>query len=168
MVIMSSVEKNIAREHAQPGLMALSPAFMFRLIPVPRDTQNGNVNPSDSTFITLPYTEQADFEILMFISEWNMLWEAGWARAEILDFPPQLNWLKSFAGERIQLLLKPFDGVPVHWLALYHLLPIDIRRKHKLPLIRSGRWPIMAPFALNAERRHMQVQNLRSAFAEFI
>jgi len=174
VVIMKSTYD---KEPRQPSLMALSPAFIYRLIPVPRNRQD--VNPYGSSFITLPYGEkdlsiarEADAKIFNFVSEWNMLWEASWTRTEILDFPPQFNWLKRFAGERIQLLFKSLfkslDGTPAHYMALYHLLPIDTRRKHKLPSIRRGVWPILTPFALNLERRYIPLQNLRSAFAEFI
>lgn len=160
-------------ERLEPGLMALSPAFVFRLIPVPKNQQS--LKAQDSTFIILPYgekdlsiTREADAKLFNFVSDWNVLWEAGWTRSEILDFPPQLNWLKRFSGQRIQLLFKSFDKTPVHYMALYHLLPIEIRRKYDLPLIRQGKWPILAPFALNLERAHIPVQNLRGAFADFI
>lgn len=170
MVITNSTHDE---ERSQPGLMALSPAFIYRLMPIPKNRQS--VNSHDSTFVTLPYSEkdlsltrEADAKIFNFVSEWNMLWEAGWTRAEILDFPPQFNWLKRFAGERIQLLIKSLDETPVHYMTLYHLLPIDMRRKHKLPLIRQGKWPILAPFALNLDHSHIPLQNLRSAFVDFM
>lgn len=171
MAIMDSIEQNIDEERHEPGLMALSPGFLFRLIPVPKDRRN--VNHTGSTFVTLSYSErdltrEARLETELFVADWNMLWEAGWARAEILNFPAQLSWLKRLAAERIQLVWESLGETPIHYMALYHLLPVNIRCKHNLPLIRWGKWPIIAPFALNLECKDVHIQNLRSAFVEFI
>lgn len=162
-------EKQFDYERAEPGMIAMSPAWIFRLIPIPKK-RSTNIH---TMFLTLredpnQFSQDDWARRSIFVSEWNLLWESRWARSHILNFPSDLKWLKKMSRHRVQLVWTPRRSVSHHYLALYHLLPLSVRRRFALPHLRWGKWPLITPDSMNLDRKKVPVSRLRNAFAYYI
>lgn len=122
-----------------PELRTLSPAFLFRMIPVP------DVEPTPPEYVFLPQPgRRTALAFDLATASWNSLWEAGPFAADIVDsrrLPRQLRWLRKANGRNIRLVPR-FNEHRYHaYAALYHLIPAQVLREFGLPLLKRGGWP---------------------------
>jgi hypothetical protein len=126
-----------------PRLENMSAAFFFRGLPVQRE-----LPPYEYVHAPMRHRRRGELRLEearlhSAIAQWNLLWEAGSARADLLasDFPAELQWLSERSDANLFLL--PDDG-PNRYAAyepLYHLVPPRTLQRFGLPVLRRGLWP---------------------------
>lgn len=121
-----------------PSCGNLSGAFFYRLIRNPTD----RLKP-EFVFIKEIDREERNLEIDGFIGTWNMAWEAGHLRPQMLKkkIPEDLKWLNRHTDSNIYLL-PYFKGNNYYaHQHLLNLLPAKTREKFGLPIHGKGIWP---------------------------
>jgi hypothetical protein len=121
-------------------------------------------------FMRLPADSEAATKCGLFATEWNMLWEGGPYRPEHLrdELPPEYHWIDRVFERHIDLVFLPVRHNDEYeaYGPLYHLLPLRLIKKHRLPILERGHWPRLIPtiHGLSAA----SVAGLRRAFGELI
>lgn len=128
-----------------PNLHNFSAAFFVKRVPV-------DLAPVAPEYVYVPvpplvdglHTEEGG-KIRGAIAEWNSYWETGRFRGELLAnrMPPALSCLSRTSGRNIVLLPDEQDSRYEIYAPLFHLLPARVLRRHGLPLLRGGYWPLL-------------------------
>lgn len=134
---------NEAKPDRFPDLGTLSPAFLFRFMPVPK------VEPGPPEFVYLkpPAGRKLAGQRLKFditVTNWNSMWEAGPFIPEAIErkpFPKSLRWLLKVRDRNLRLVPRFPKNRYDAYAPLYHLLPGDELRAAGLPLLKRGLWP---------------------------
>lgn len=129
-----------------PFLLNMSAAFMYQFLPSPKKKLNPEfvyiAAPKGGLFKTKT-TKRMVFEV--FITEWNMAWEANALREKIMydKLPKSLEILKRYKDKNIFIL--PIFSCQRYeaYSPLLHLLPLKTCERFGLPTIRKGLWPHM-------------------------
>jgi len=121
-----------------PKLSSLSAAFFYQFVPVPTDSQ------PPPEYVAIPCKGKPD--LYGEVAAWNMIWEAGTLRYEMLDdhrWFKGLEWLKPFQTRGVDVRLIPLKGSCRYniYAPLYHLLPLGTLKKFGLPPLKQGHWP---------------------------
>lgn len=125
-----------------PELTNLSAGFMFRAMPRPREAAS-----PEFVYVDERAKAQGSDDWVrqqLFISNWNVAWEADRLRHEMFrDVPPQLSWLTRLEGHNIYLLPKIGRTRYVAYQPLFHLIPKATLDRFGLPAFKRGVWPYM-------------------------
>lgn len=121
-----------------PVCGSLSGSFFYRLIPNPTER-----HPPEFVFIKPDDNGIHSLAMKGHIAQWNMAWEAGHLRGEILraEMPESFSWLDNYKDANIYLL--PYSAKHGYYAHqhLLNLLPARTREKFGLPLTKRGIWP---------------------------
>jgi hypothetical protein len=123
-----------------PKLSSLSAAFFYQFVPI---LKNSHPLPE---YVAIPMTPKRDLALYGAIASWNMMWEAGVIRYEMLDddeWFKGLEFLKRYEERQVDLRLIPLNGACRYnvYAPIYHLLPLGTLRKFGLPALKQGHWP---------------------------
>lgn len=151
------VSDEFAREHslindeekllpeAFPELTSISARHIYRLLPIPDEPPSS----PEYVFIDKPdhREDQNSDEYVtrrLFVSCWNMAWDAGLARASFLwdEAPHDLAWVLD-SEVNIRLVYKDPKHHYDAYAPLYHLLPKETLDLFGLPYLLRGLWPMM-------------------------
>lgn len=150
------IQKEIKRHHIAEGdelaperypeLGNMSAAFVYRFIPRP-------VVRKPFEYVYVPINprmrprDDSDTRRFLAISQWNMAWEAGHLRHDMLepDLAAELPWLKNYEGQNLYLLPQVGFHRYDAFAALFHLLPRRTLERFSLPLLKKGVWPSISP-----------------------
>src|SRR5438093_555649 len=107
-----------------PEIGHISAAFFFRFMPRP-------VTPLPPEYVYVPFDGSA--EMTGVIGMWNMAWEAGHLRHQVLPerLPSELHWLKRYSDHNINLLSQGKHHYDAY-APLFHLLPARILKRFGL------------------------------------
>ena len=124
-----------------PRMGNLSARHFFRFVPCPLKKKR-----PEFIYIPLDFekeTRDATLKKQLFITDWNLLWEAGHLRPDFFNekIPAGLSWVEKYRNKNIYLL--PDTGMPRYeaYVPLFHLLPQAILRQFNLPLFKAALWP---------------------------
>lgn len=153
-----------------PQLENISAAFLMRFLPLPPVRLQPEFVYVPST-LPFPLWNERNAKLSMFITTWNMCWEAAQLRHEMFadQLPPELNCLKECPDENVVLLPRPDQHRYATHSILFHMLPRRILERHGLPLLRRGLWPhYMENYWHDAVIPADFDQRLSEAFGDFI
>jgi hypothetical protein len=121
-----------------PDLGTISAAFMYQWLP----SRVGYTRPPEYVCIRTPRPSP---RVLGAISFWNMAWEAGPERNELLAsrLPPKLRSVRRHPDVDFRFVLTHGRLQYPLYSPLYHLLPADTLRRFGLPLLRRAVWPAL-------------------------
>ena len=151
-----------------PKLSNISSAFFYQFVPLLRGSQ------PPPEYLGVPMTRGKDLDLYGAVACWNMMWEAGILRYEMLDdhkWFKGLEWLKSFEQRGVDVRLIPLNGNCRYnvYAPLYHLLPLSTLRKFGLPPLKQGLWPGGPDYDWKTEVLPRDFQTrLENAFAYYI
>ena len=125
-----------------PHLDNISSAFFYQFLP--RETTRTNPE-----FVYIRHTAEEmenhnlAIEKEVAISEWNLAWEAGQLRYDILNekLPLSLQWLSRYQDQNIYLLPRFSFHRFEAFSPILLLLPWQICKKFGLPYLKRGLWP---------------------------
>jgi hypothetical protein len=153
-----------------PFLDNMSAAFVYQFIPRPIERK-----PFEYVYVPmkarLQRRNESDTRRFLAVSQWNMAWEAGQLRHDMLDpdLAEELPWLSNYKGQNIYLLPSVGHHRYDAFIALFHLLPRRTLERFGLPLLKRGIWPSMAPGFLHEDLLPINFdQRLSDAFAYHI
>ena len=129
-----------------PMLSNLSAAFFYQFVPI---LHKSNALPE---FIGVPLRGDTKRDLGLYgaIASWNMMWEAGVIRFEMLETSKRwmdgfqgLDWIKAYRDRNVDLRLIPLDRSCRYnvYAPIYHLLPVRILKQFGLPALKQGLWP---------------------------
>jgi len=128
-----------------PLLQNISAAFIYNCLPIPEiDSKPEYIYiHSDKSLKKGFFHNQVSNNVQLLISKWNMAWESGHYRYDILheDIPNDLKWLEKFTDKNIFLIPRFSYHRYAAFSPLYHLLPKHILQYNRLPLLKKGQWP---------------------------
>jgi hypothetical protein len=129
-----------------PHLGNLSAAFIYRFVCRPKVRTL-----PEFAYIQLdPHSHRDDvagddsrLAIEGMAAQWNMLWESGHLRGELLrsKLPKKLRWLSRFKNANLYLLPHTGENKYEIFQPLYQLIPWSTLSFHKLPPMRRPVWP---------------------------
>lgn len=130
-----------------PALYNISAAFVYRFLPVPV------APPPPPEYVYVPIGRPA-VALEVAIAEWNICWEAGVLRHEMLKFktkrklPAKLRWISRFPERDFRLV--PLVGTSRYpgYAPLYHLLPLGTLKRFGLPALKRGHWPTLGDWCV--------------------
>jgi hypothetical protein len=165
---MNHKAKNIDKIY--PRLRVISSAFFYRAVPISLNKKKY----SNAEYIQIREAARIGSDDWnkeeLFMMDWNRLHESKERRAEVIDFPRRLSWLKNYSPANLMLVPVNENGVPRSLTGLLYMLPVSIAREHGLgerydgdyPRGR-GAWPYL-PFDLDGQDDVTKLQNAFSAY----
>lgn len=103
-------------------------------------------NPDPVEFVAVPLRPGAPVELLLAVSEWNVLWEAAQFRRRTFDhkdLPAKLRRLADRGDFNIFFVPRTKSRY-YEYAPLAHLLPRTTMERYGLPLLQRGLWPFFA------------------------
>lgn len=131
-------------------------------------------------FVSVPMPALADWqawaETYNRMNDWNCQWEGGPYRAfDLDDLTPPLAFLRKMEaspskGPESDIILLPSypNDIYEKWAPLYHLLPRSMLKRHGLPVIARGAWPVVGGAWTVGKVTASNSDALARAFAEHL
>lgn len=128
-----------------PYMDSISPAFFYRFLPLPPPAKEGPeyVYVDDRDEVIAKRRGEDRSRYMVFVTQWNNVWEAGTNRRHMFDeedVPPELKWVLDQEAD-IRLVPRGRKHRYDAYAPLYHLLPRSVLERFGLPLLRRGIWP---------------------------
>jgi hypothetical protein len=99
--------------------------------------------PDPSEYVSIPLPQTAPAELLLAVTEWNIMWEAAQYRRRIFDHKDLPAKLRRIAdrGDINVVFVPRTKSRYFEYASLAHLLPRSTMERYGLPLLQNGQWP---------------------------
>lgn len=128
-----------------PKLTSFPVRCIYQLLPIPDEPPP----PPEYVFIAKPDHKRGQdreeyWKHRLFVSSWNMTWDAGFARRGFLgdEVPIDLAWVLD-SEVNVRLVYGDTKHNYDAYAPLYHLLPRQTLDLFGLPYLRRGGWPML-------------------------